>query len=255
MWRNVLSDEGRNIVKRAERAQEAGDHGLARELYLRAIAKFREASEISQDFKEIGILRSLVSYYTDRVGALENETGYDNVQGTRLALKPPEKETPASDVKELLRGSGVSEQVFKSVLSIAIEISREGREGHAIGTAFLIGDAANVMAKSRQLVLNPFEGHSREKRMVTDSETRDDIKEFAQLDGVFVIAADGAVEAAGRYITIDTGIVKLQRGLGTRHSSVAAITSVTHALGIVVSQSGGIIRIFKDGKIIFTLKL
>ncbi len=254
MWRNILSDEGRNIAKRAERAQEAGDYGLARELYLRAIAKLREASEISQDFKEIGVLRSLVSYYTDRAGALENETGNDDVQGSRLALKPPEKETPASDIKELLRGSGVSEQVFKTVLSIAIEISREGREGHAIGTAFLTGDVANVMAKSRQLVLNPFEGHNREKRMIIDSETRDDIKEFAQLDGVFVIAGDGVVEAAGRYITIDTGIVKLQRGLGTRHSSVAAITSVTHALGVVVSQSGGIIRIFKDGKIIFTLK-
>jgi DNA integrity scanning protein DisA with diadenylate cyclase activity len=29
---------------------------------------------------------------------------------------------------------------------------------------------------------------------------------------------------------------------------------VTHALGVVVSQSGGIIRIFKDGRIVFTLK-
>jgi DNA integrity scanning protein DisA with diadenylate cyclase activity len=251
MWRNILSDEGRNIAKRAERAIEAGDYGLARELYLRAIAKLREASEISQDFKEIGILRSLVSYYTDRLSVLENEVG---TQDSNLTLKRPEKETPSSDVKELLRRSGVSEQVFKTVLTIAIEISREGREGHAIGTAFLVGDAANVMAKSRQLVLNPFEGHSREKRMITDSETTDDIKEFAQLDGVFVIAADGVIEAAGRYITIDTGIVRLQRGLGTRHSSVAAITSVTHALGVVVSQSGGIIRIFKDGKIIFTLK-
>ncbi len=254
MWRNILSDEGRNIAKRAERALEAGDYGLARELYLRAIAKLREASEISQDFKEIGILRSLVSYYTDRLSMLENETGNDDIQSSRLAFKPPAKETPSSDVKELLRGSGVSEQVFKTVLTIAIEISREGREGHAIGTAFLVGDAGDVMAKSRQLVLNPFEGHSREKRLITDSETSDNIKEFAQLDGVFVIAADGVVEAAGRYITIDTGIVKLQRGLGTRHFSVAAITSVTHALGVVVSQSGGTIRIFKDGKIVFTLK-
>jgi DNA integrity scanning protein DisA with diadenylate cyclase activity len=254
MWRNFISDEGRNIAKRAERAHEAGDYGLARELYLRAIAKLREASEISQDFKEIGILRSLVSYYTDRLSVLENEIGNDNAQDSKLILKPPEKGTSSSDAKELLRGSGVSEQVFKTVLAIAIEISREGREGHAIGTAFLVGDAADVMAKSRQLVLNPFEGHSREKRRITDTETSDDIKEFAQLDGVFVIAADGVVEAAGRYITIDTGIVKLQRGLGTRHSSVAAITSVTHALGVVVSQSGGIIRIFKDGRIVFTLK-
>ncbi|MCX9009625.1 MAG: diadenylate cyclase [Candidatus Methanoperedens sp.] len=254
MWRNVLSDEGQRIVKKAERAQGAGDYGLAREFYLRAISKFREASEISEDFKEIGILRTLISYYNDRVSMLEEELVNCPSPDSHLELKPVEKETPASDVKELLQGSGVTETVFGTVLAIAIEISREGREGHTIGTGFLVGDTANIMAKSRQLVFNPFEGHSRERRVIADPETRDNIKEFAQLDGVFVIAADGVVEAAGRYITIDTGIVKLQRGLGTRHSSVAAITSVTRALGIVVSQSGGVIRIFKEGMIFATIK-
>src|SRR5574341_72841 len=154
MWRNVISDEGQRIVKRAERAQDAGDYGLARELYLRAISKFREASEISHDFKEIGILRSLVSYYSDRVGMLEKDLDDYTFSASRLGQKPEEKETPASDVIELLSGSAVPEQVFGTVLAIAIEISREGREGHTIGTGFLIGDAANVMAKSRQLVLN-----------------------------------------------------------------------------------------------------
>lgn len=252
MWRNVLSDEGQRIAKKAERAQDAGDYGLARELYLKAISKFREASEISEDFKEVGVLRTLISYYNDRVSMLEKEIADCPSPGSPLALKP--QETPESDVKELLRGSGVPEPVFGTVLAIAIEISREGREGHTIGTGFLIGDAANVMAKSRQLVLNPFEGHSRERRVIADPETRDNIKEFAQLDGVFVIASDGVVEAAGRYITIDTGAVRLQRGLGTRHSSIAAITSATRALGIVVSQSGGVIRIFKEGKIFATIK-
>jgi len=57
----------------------------------------------------------------------------------------------------------VQKAVFEAVLRIAMEISMEGREGHAIGTAFLIGDSANVMARSRQLVLNPFEGHSRDE--------------------------------------------------------------------------------------------
>jgi len=254
MWRNVISDEGQRLAKRAEKAQDTGDYGLARELYLKAIAKFREASEISGNFNEINILRSLVSYYNDRVSTLETELSNNPVPGSRLALKTREKETAGSGISELLRGCGVSESVFGTVLAIAIEISREGREGHSIGTAFLVGDEPNVMTKSRQLVLNPFEGHRREKRLITEPETRDNIKEFAQLDGVFVIASDGVVEAAGRYITIDTGMVKLQRGLGTRHSSVAAITSATRALGIVVSQSGGVIRIFKDGKIVATIK-
>ena len=254
MWRNVLSEEGRSIAKRAERAQDAGDFALARELYLKAVAKFREASEISGDFREIGILRSLVNYYSDRANSIGKELHSYQVSGSHLALQAKEKEKSEPDISELLRGTGVSESIFGSVLTIAIEISLEGREGHAIGTAFIIGDTSSVMARSRQLVLNPFEGHSREKRAITDPEIRDNIKEFAQLDGAFVISADGVVEAAGRYITIDTGAVRIQKGLGTRHSSVAAITSATYALGIVVSQSGGVIRVFKSGKVVLMVK-
>ncbi len=252
MWRNVLSDEGRNIAKRAERAQDAGDYSLARGLYLRASANFREASEISEDFNEIGILRSLADYYNNRALSIEKELRCKQI--LEAETRQPKKETSAFDASSLLNGTAVSESILGEVLSIAIEISREGREGHAIGTAFIVGDSANVLARSRQLVLNPFEGHSREERIITDPDIHDNIKEFAQLDGVFVISADGMVEAAGRYITIDTGMVKIPRGLGTRHSSVAAITSVTRSIGIVVSQSGGVIRIFRDGRIAAAIK-
>jgi DNA integrity scanning protein DisA with diadenylate cyclase activity len=252
MWRNLLSDEGRNIARKAERAHGAGDQRLARELYLKAIRKFKQASDISSDFNEINIFRSLVSYYGERVRSIEQELPENPViDPMELA---PRKESKGVDISELLRGSGVQQLVFEEVLGIAMEISIEGREGHAIGTAFVVGDSANVMARSRQLVLNPFEGHNRENIKLTDPEIRDNIKEFAQLDGVFVVSEDGTVEAAGRYITIDTSKVRLSGGLGTRHSSVAAISSVTNALGVVVSQSGGIIRIFKNGKIAATMK-
>ncbi len=253
MWRNLLSDEGRNIAKKAERAHESGDLELARELYLKSIAKFRQASDISGDFNEVNILRSLISYYNERIHSIEQEPSI-NPPSDAQAIAPAKKETASVDISELLRGSGVQQLVFEAVLEIAIEISIEGREGHAIGTAFIVGDSANVMARSRQLVVNPFDGHNREKMKLTDLEIKDSIKEFAQIDGVFVISEDGAVEAAGRYITIDTGKVRLPGGLGTRHSSVAAITSVTNALGVVVSQSGGVIRIFKNGKIALKIK-
>lgn len=252
MWRNVLSDEGKNIAKHAEREHEAGNFRRAKELYLKAIAKFGQASDISGDFNEISVLRSLSSYYTERVHSIEQELRNDPEIDTR-ALAPVKKDASV-DVSELLRGSGVQEEVFGAVLGIALEISREGREGHAIGTAFLVGDAGNVMARSRQLVLNPFEGHNRDKIKLTDADIGDNIKEFAQLDGVFVVSGDGVVEAAGRYITMDTGMVRIPRGLGTRHSSVAAVTLATKALGVVVSQSGGVIRIFKEGKIVATIK-
>ncbi len=115
--------------------------------------------------------------------------------------------------------------------------------------AFVIGDSENVMKNSRQLILNPFAGHPAEERMITLPDLKDNIKELAQLDGVFVVKGDGLLEAAGRYITVDARGVSLPKGFGTRHSSVAAITMVTKAVGIVVSQSGGGIRVIKRGKI------
>ncbi|MCE8422753.1 MAG: diadenylate cyclase [Candidatus Methanoperedens sp.] len=236
------------MAKRAERAQDRGKFVEARELYLKAVAKFKDAAEMSENFNETSVLRSLATYYNNCVHSLEKE----------LDIEPPifvprEKETVSFNLSEILKGTRIMENVFETVLKIALEICTEGREGRPIGTGFILGDSENVMAKSRQLVLNPFEGHNREKRQIFDQSIQDNIKEFAQLDGVFVISTDGVVEAAGRYITLDTGIVKMQRGLGTRHSSVAAITNATDTIGIVVSQ-GRVIRIIKSGKIIATVR-
>jgi DNA integrity scanning protein DisA with diadenylate cyclase activity len=144
----------------------------------------------------------------------------------------------------------VADTVFDAVFHICTEISIEGREGKAVGTTFLIGDIKNVLEKSRQIILNPFEGHPRESRIITNPGLKENIKALAQLDGAFVITGDGFVESVGRYITVDSSNVTLPPGMGTRHNSVAAITSVTRAVGIVVSQSGGGITVFRDGRII-----
>jgi PAS domain S-box-containing protein len=149
----------------------------------------------------------------------------------------------------------IREEVFDTVFHISTEVSLEGREGKAVGTTFLIGDSKNVLAKSRQIMLNAFEGHQPESRRVTNPDLKENIKEFAQLDGAFVISGDGFIEASGRYITVDTSSVILPKGMGTRHNSVAAITAVTNAVGIVVSQSGGGITIFKNGLILKKITL
>ena len=135
-----------------------------------------------------------------------------------------------------------------------MEIAREGREGQAIGTAFVVGDTKNVLNHSKQFVLNPFHGHREAERQITDEGIQGTIKEFAQLDGVFLITGNGVVEAAGRCITVDMSQVNLPGGMGSRHSSVAGITQVTKSIGIVVSQSGGMISIFKAGKIVYTIR-
>ena len=144
----------------------------------------------------------------------------------------------------------IKEEVFDAVFHICTEISIEGREGKSVGTTFLIGDAENVMAKSRQISLNAFEGQKPESRLITNHDIKENIKEFAQLDGAFVIDGNGYIEAQSRYITVDTSNVTLPKGMGTRHNSVAAMTQVTNAVGIVVSQSGGGLTIFKNGMIL-----
>lgn len=156
---------------------------------------------------------------------------------------------------QVVADTDIREDVFDAVFHICTEISVEGREGKAVGTTFLIGDAENVMGKSRQIMLNSFEGHPPEMRIVTNPDLKENIKEFAQLDGAFVVSGDGFIEASGRYITVDTSGVKLPKGMGTRHNSVAAMTHVTKTVGIVVSQSGGGITLFKNGQILKKISL
>ena len=155
----------------------------------------------------------------------------------------------ATWISKFLEGTDIKEEVFEEVYTLSLELSREGREGKPVGTTFMIGNAPEVLARSTQLILNPFEGHPRSARNMTNNEIRETVKELSQIDGAFVISGDGTIEAAGRYITIDTSQASIPKGLGTRHASVAGITQETAAVGIVLSQSGGKISLFKDGRI------
>ena len=158
------------------------------------------------------------------------------------------------ELSMICAGTDVTPGVLDPVIKVAVEIAREGREGQAIGTSFVVGDTENVMNYSKQFVLNPFHGYHEAERQITDGGIRGNIKEFAQLDGAFLITGTGVVEAAGRCITVDMSQVNLPGGMGSRHLSIAGITRVTTSIGIVVSQSGGLISIFREGKIVYTIR-
>ena len=144
----------------------------------------------------------------------------------------------------------VDPSVVNTILKIALEIAHDGREGRAVGTAFIIGDIDELKRWSHQGVLNPYEGHPAEVRDLMNEENWESVKEFAQLDGVFLVDKNGVVACSGRYLDADARDVGLQSGLGGRHLAVAAITKVTESVGVVVSESGGIVRIFVHGKVI-----
>ena len=156
---------------------------------------------------------------------------------------------------ELLTSTYVTEMaqnipsaVFESILNLAVELASQGREGKPVGATFVIGDHEKVIQFSRQTIFNPFQGYPEEERHILNPQLRETLKEFSVLDGAFVIREDGVVLSAGRHLNaaIDPA-VELPQGLGSRHVAAAGITSVTAAIAIVISESTGDVRIFKDG--------
>ena len=100
----------------------------------------------------------------------------------------------------LCQVSGHNPDVLDSLIGLAIEIAREGREGRRVGTLFTLGDGDAVLAKSRPLILDPLWGHSEASQHVTNLNLRGTIKELAQLDGGFVVSRAGIVLSACRYL-------------------------------------------------------
>ena len=152
-------------------------------------------------------------------------------------------------VASTARCSESCRRTVEEVLQLAVEIAREGREGRKIGTLFVVGDVEETLRRSRALLLDPLYGHPRELLDVSRADFRETVKELAQLDGAFLVDADGTFAAASRYIEVDVGSpTYFTPGLGTRHAAAASISSTTRATAIVVSQSS-IVRVYAGGEI------
>ncbi|MBW1743733.1 MAG: DNA integrity scanning protein DisA nucleotide-binding domain protein [Deltaproteobacteria bacterium] len=144
---------------------------------------------------------------------------------------------------------GCQPQVLEQTIQLAVEIAREGREGRKVGTIFVLGDEDAVLKESRPLILDPLQGHPLESKKIDDVNMRETAKELSQLDGAFVVSADGTVISAARYLNADSTGVDVPLGLGTRHMAAAAITRATKSVAVVVSESA-VVRVFNNGKII-----
>src|SRR5947209_6107277 len=139
--------------------------------------------------------------------------------------------------------------VLESMIGLAVEIAREGREGRRVGTLFMLGDEDAVLARSRPLILDPLLGHPESSRHVTNLDLRGTIKELAQLDGGFVVSREGIVLSACCYLDAVAAEVEVPLGLGSRHIAAANMSAATKAVGIVVSESS-VVRIFCHGQLV-----
>ncbi len=177
----------------------------------------------------------------DTVIALDIEKEYEFFFTATRTILPPDVEA----------------EVLERVLGLASEIAVEGREGKPRGTIFILGDTNTVNQYVRQLIINPFRGYSEAERNILDPGLDETIKEFAGIDGAFIVTGDGVVVSAGSYLRppseIDEEIGALPSGFGTRHAAAAGITLCSNALAVVVSESTGMVSIFKNGALMLSL--
>ena len=140
--------------------------------------------------------------------------------------------------------------VFQRVLNLATSLAAQGREGHAVGALFVLGDSKEVAKVSKQMILNPFHGYDEKHRQILDDSMDETIREYSALDGAFVIRGNGVIESAGTYLRPSMAGDDLPQGLGARHATAAAITASTKSIAITVSQSNGTVRIWRGGTLI-----
>jgi len=158
----------------------------------------------------------------------------------------------ARDLRQL--ETSVPLETLKTVVDLAIEIGREGREGKAIGTLFVVGDTRKVLSHVQPAGFDPVKGYPRPERDLDDPRVREAVKEIAGLDGAIIVAADGTVEKAAQLIDAPYADLTLSKGLGARHWAGAAISKVTNAIAVVVSQSSGTVRIFQNGEVMLRIE-
>lgn len=145
-------------------------------------------------------------------------------------------------------------ETLRIVVDLACDIGREGREGRPVGALFVVGHHRKVTSMSHEQVHDPFKGYGKKEREIRNPRVRESMKEIAQLDGAFIITADGVVQAAGRNIDAPKAGLALSKGLGARHWAAAAISKTTNAIAITVSESTGTVRIFQNGVVVLRIE-
>lgn len=158
----------------------------------------------------------------------------------------------ARDLRQI--ETSVPLDTLKTVVDLAVDIGREGREGKPVGTMFVVGDTRKVLGHCHAAGFDPVKGYSRKERSLHDAKVRDSMKEIAQLDGAFIVSPDGTVEKSCQIVDATHANLTLSKGLGSRHWAAAAISKSTIAIAIVVSESTGTVRLFKDGEVILRIE-
>jgi diadenylate cyclase len=210
---------------------------------------------------KIALLEGLAAGYLEPGERVVVISGNDTDEGCELdtvAVVELDEEEEFLDLEEnvplsLLRNVADA-ATFDAVLGLCVELGHKGKEGKPIGLLITLGDDNAVLARSHQLVLNPFEGHPEDDRCILLPAARRALTEFSGMDGAFVIRRDGVIAAAGRYLQEMAPQDAVPSGLGARHSAAAGITAATRCVAFAVSESTGDTRVFGGGRLLMTIE-
>lgn len=176
--------------------------------------------------------------------------GVDSV--SHIRLDDHLRRLTARDLRQL--ETSVPLETLRVVVDLALEIGREGREGKHVGTMFVVGDSRKVLEHSHAAGFDPVRGYRRDQRDLKDPRVREAMKEVAVLDGAFIVGGAAIVEKACRLIDAPHANITLSKGLGSRHWAAAAITKISNAVAVVVSESNGTVRLFQKGDVILRVE-
>lgn len=204
-----------------------------------SVIKFATTTALSLNYIEQGDKIIYVVGSTD-LGLLDHLQILDTGKESEMLVSKG-----LSDISE-----SVEPEVFQSVLLLSVELAQKGREGKPIGTIFIVGDQEKVLPLTKQMIINPFKGYDEEDRQVTAPGMKETVREFAAMDGAFVISGEGVILTAGAYLGASMEDSNIQQGLGSRHLAAAGITNLTRAVAFVISESSGDVRIYKNGKLL-----
>ncbi|MFK7766693.1 MAG: DNA integrity scanning protein DisA nucleotide-binding domain protein [Mariniblastus sp.] len=230
-------------------------HAAATELEIHSVLLEIPESSVQTQMTQ-AVLASVASEFI-RPGStiVSIYSGFDTEQiDTISVVKLTERlgRLTARDLRKL--ETKVPLDTLRTVVDLAVEIGREGREGKAVGAMFVVGDHKKVLTESRPGGFDLVKGYSRKERSLFDNKVREGIKEIAQMDGMFVVSADGTVEGSSRIIDTSPVEITMTQGLGSRHFAGAAISKNTKAISVVISQSSGTVRIFQNGEVVLRIE-
>ncbi|MDR1625111.1 MAG: PTS sugar transporter subunit IIA [Spirochaetia bacterium] len=149
--------------------------------------------------------------------------------------------------------SDLEHQVLVRAIELAGELADEGREGKPSGCIFVLGDYEAVKNHCQQMIINPFKGYAEGELNILDPALTETVKEFSKIDGAFIVRGDGVLVSAGTYLRTRVPLAELPPGLGARHAAAAAITMVSRAAALALSESTRKLSLFRGGEKIMEL--